>query len=332
MLYGILVCSRSILYQQGLLKSRKVSCLVISVGNITLGGTGKTPVVISIAGLLVRMHKRPVVISRGYGRDNMSSVLTVSDGRSLLVDHKQGGDEPVLIASKLPGIPVVVGAKRAAAAQYALEQFDPAVIVLDDGFQHLALDRDLDIVLLDAARPFGNGKLFPSGTLREPTGALNRADAVIVTHAGSLPESELHRLKEQVSCLTKAALFTSVQRPVDLVNILTSEHLPLSILRSERVFAFSGIARPEGFYSLLESLGATISGSSSFADHQNFAKADLADIARKAQGLQADRIMTTEKDGVRLLSFQPENIWALRIEQVIQEQEAWETFLKSKIA
>jgi tetraacyldisaccharide 4'-kinase len=330
-LYGILVSTRSILYHQGFLKSRKVKCKVISVGNITLGGTGKTPAVIGLTALLVQEHKRPVVISRGYGRNDVSSVLTVSDGKTLLVDHKQGGDEPVLIASKLPAVPVIVGAARFAAAQYAVEKFDPDVIVLDDGFQHIALCRDIDIVLLDAEIPFGNGKLFPAGPLRERISALKRADAVILTRAGSITGSDLHRLKERLSRYTSAAVYTSIQRPVDLVNTVTGENLPLSVLQRSKIFAFSGIAQPEGFYLLLASLGVTISASRTFADHQDFTKADLADIFQKADELHVDRIITTEKDAVRLRPFQVENIWALRIEHAILEQETWKRFLLERV-
>jgi tetraacyldisaccharide 4'-kinase len=157
---------------------------VISVGNITLGGTGKTPAVIQIAKVLQGLGKRVAVISRGYGRKNEDEVLVVSDGRNVKTDPRLFGDEPVLIASSLPGAAVIVGADRYRAGQAALDQFRPDVLILDDGYQHVRLKRDLNIVLIDAADPFGSGRLFPAGILREPLQELARADVVLITNAG----------------------------------------------------------------------------------------------------------------------------------------------------
>ena len=179
--YGFAVSVRHALYTLRVLKRKRLECAVISVGNITLGGTGKTPAVVHIAGFLLKHQRRLVVISRGYGRTDEASVRVVSDGNKLLVDAHIGGDEPVLIASKLPLVPVVVGRDRHQAALEACSRYHPDVVILDDGFQHVQLRRTLDIVLVNARDPFGNGKLFPAGILREPIQALHRAHAVLIS-------------------------------------------------------------------------------------------------------------------------------------------------------
>lgn len=304
---------------------KTLPCTVISVGNITLGGTGKTPTVIDIAGLLLQKGKRPVVISRGYGRQDESLISIVSDGRMVQHDPIRNGDEPVLIADRLAGVPVVVGADRYQASLIALREFHPDVVVLDDGFQHIRLRRTIDIVLVDAAEPFGNGKLFPAGLLREPLTALKRAHAVLITRAGR--ERELSSLKETLRRYTAAGIFTSSHVPLDLVNLATNETRPLSSLRGTTVFAFSGIARPASFLSLLESLGAVVKSSCAYPDHYVYEKNDLANIFRQAADEQVNMIVTTEKDGVRLRSLHPDGIWALRISLKVVESEAWERML-----
>jgi len=302
--------------------TKKLPCTVISVGNITLGGTGKTPTVIAIAGLLLRKGKRPVVVSRGYGRQDESRISFVSDGQIVQHDPVTNGDEPVLIACRLAGVPVVVGADRYAASLAGLRQFHADVVVLDDGFQHIRLQRTLDLVLVDAAEPFGSGKLFPAGILREPLSALKRAHAVLITRADRC--HDLSSLKETLRKYTTAPIFTASHVPLDLVNIATNETRPLSSLSRTPVFAFSGIARPASFLCLLESLGAVVKSSSAYPDHHAYDKNDLADIFQRAADEQVDMIVTTEKDGVRLHSLRPEGIWALRIDLAVVESEAWE--------
>jgi tetraacyldisaccharide 4'-kinase len=325
MLYGMVVRIRRALYRFHLIRSEKLPCTVISVGNLTLGGTGKTPAVIYLAALLLKRQKRPVVVSRGYGRKDGSAIVVVADGRSILVDAQTGGDEPVLIASKLPGTPVVVGRKRYPAALAALQRFNADTVVLDDGFQHIQLTRTLDIVLVDANEPFGNGKLFPAGILREPITALKRAHAVLITRAES--GNELEPLKKIIRQHTQARIFTSHQTPLDLMDSRTGEAKPLSALRGSKVLAFSGIARPASFTSLLRSLGAVIAEEVTYPDHYDYNKSDLADIFQKAADEKANMIITTEKDAIRLKKLRPDGIWALRIELTVVEREAWEAFL-----
>jgi tetraacyldisaccharide 4'-kinase len=324
-LYGASLYLRRIFFGLHIFNRKKISCPVISVGNITLGGTGKTPTVIQIAQLLARNNKHPVVISRGYGRREEADIIVVSDGRSTIVDTQTGGDEPVLIASKLPGLPVVVGKKRYEAALLALQRFNPDVVILDDGFQHVQLKRDLDIVLLDSGNPFGNGKLFPAGILREPLGALRRAHGVLFTKIDST--TDIMALKEAVRRNTSAPIFTSQQVPIDLIDYHSNDIKPLSALRGSKVLALSGIARPDSFTRLLTSLGADIVATCTYSDHFNYQKSDLASVFQKAADEKISIIVTTEKDAIRLTNLHAEGVWALRIELSITEKKEWEQFL-----
>ncbi len=324
-LYGTALYLRRIVFGLQIFNRKKISCPVISIGNITLGGTGKTPTVIQIAELLSRNDRRVVVVSRGYGRTDEAEIIVVSDGRSVLVDTQTGGDEPVLIASKLPGIPVVVGKKRYQAALLAIQRFRPDVVVLDDGFQHIQLKRDLDIVLVDAGNPFGNGKLFPAGILREPLGALKRAHAVLITKIDST--GDVKALKETIQRNTRARIFTSQQVPVDLIDYRSNDIKPLSALRGSKVLAISGIARPDSFIKLLTSLGADIVAACTYPDHFDYKKKDLAAVFQRAADEKVSMIVTTEKDAIRLKNLHAEGIWALRIDLSVAEKNEWESFL-----
>jgi tetraacyldisaccharide 4'-kinase len=324
-LYRAAVYLRSLFFRLHIFKRNKISCPVISVGNLTLGGTGKTPAVIQVAQLLKTNNRRPVVVSRGYGRRDDTDIIVVSDGRSVLVDAQTGGDEPVMIGSMLPGIPVVVGRKRYQAALLALQRFSPDVVVLDDGFQHLPLKRDLDIVLVDAGNPFGNGKLFPDGILREPMNALERAHAVLITKADNT--MDVGTLKETIRRHTQARIFISRHVPVDLIDCRSADSKPLTDLRGSRVLALSGIARPDSFAIMLRSLGADIAAVCTYPDHFEYQRSDLAAVFRKAADERVSMIITTEKDAIRLKNLISDGIWALRIEQTVVEHEEWEAFL-----
>jgi len=324
LLTGAAIRLRRICFGLHLFKRKGLPCPVISVGNITLGGTGKTPAVIQIAGLLLRKRLRPAVVSRGYGRKDEAETVIVSDGSSMLADPDIGGDEPVLIGAKLPGVPVVVGRNRHQAASVALQRFLAEVVILDDGFQHVQLKRDLDIVLVDAGNPFGNGRLFPKGVLREPLAALKRADAVLITKTEGA--RELEALKKVIRENTHARIFTSRQVPVDLIDFHGGKVLPLSSLRGARVLALAGIARPASFFELIQSLGAEIAAVCVYADHFRYQKTDLAKVYRKAADANIGMIVTTEKDAVRLKNMNAEGFWSLRIELSVVEREEWNRF------
>jgi tetraacyldisaccharide 4'-kinase len=328
-LYGAAVSLRTVLYQRGILKGHTLPCPVISIGNVTLGGTGKTPMVLAVAGFFAKKGRHPAVVSRGYGRNNESETLVVSDGVTVFTNSRQGGDEPVLMGSKLAGVPVIVGAGRYEAALFALERFKSDLVILDDGFQHLKLRRDRDIVLVDAGDPFGNEKLFPAGILRERVASLKRAQAVVITRADTAREIET--LKGRIRSITRAQVFTSVQRPVDLVDCRAGSPKPLSVLRGATVLVFSGIARPATFLAMVGSLGASIGEACAYPDHYEYRKSDLAEVYKKAADHRASMIVTTEKDAVRLRELKPDGIWALRIELVVAEREEWETFLLNSL-
>jgi tetraacyldisaccharide 4'-kinase len=325
LLYRAAVYLRRIFFRLHLFKRKKITCPVISVGNLTLGGTGKTPAVIQIAQFLKRNNRRPVVISRGYGRKDEAKIIVVSDGRSVLVDTQSGGDEPVMIGSNLQGIPVVVGSRRHQAALLAIQRFSPDVMVLDDGFQHIQLKRDLDIVLLDARNPFGNGKLFPAGILREPMNALRRAQAVLITNTNM--SADVEKLKKTIRENTQARIFTSRHVPVDLIDYRSHDIKSLAVLRGSKVLALSGIARPDYFTSLLKSLGADIVAACTYPDHFDYQRSDLATIFQKAADEKVSMIITTEKDATRLEKLHADGLWALRIELTILEDDEWKAFL-----
>lgn len=324
-IYRLLLRLRGFAYDTGFLERKKIKPFVISIGNITVGGTGKTPAVISIAQFLKKSGSNPVVISRGYGRRDESAIITVSDGVRMLTDAESGGDEPVLIAEKTKNIPVVVGSDRWEAALIARDLFPVDTVILDDGFQHIRLHRDLDIVLVDARRPFGNYRLFPAGILREPLSSLSRAHIVLITGSDRVPE--LEALKHEIGQYTEADIFTSCHIPVDVEAAATGERLHLSTLQGTKVLAFCGIARPQSFLEMLGVLGAEVISESLFPDHYQYSASDLDIIFKTAAAKGINMIITTEKDIMRLRGLNTTGIWALRIELKINENNGWETVL-----
>jgi len=327
--YGLLVRLRSAAYGLGVLRRKKLPCRVISVGNITLGGTGKTPTVINIAGLIQKQGLRPLVLSRGYGRADESHTVVVSDGTSPVLDPVLGGDEPALIANRLRTVPVVAGSDRYRAGTFAVDRFHPDCVILDDGFQHIRLERDLNIALIDAADPFGRGLLFPAGILREPLSALERADIVVITRVDQARDIDL--IKGTIKKHTGARIFTACYAPRDLVDSVSGETRPLAALRGASVFAFAGIARPGALVTSLGSLGAVVQGSLGFPDHHRYTKEDLAGIFQNAVDKGATMVVTTEKDAVRLKGMAPEGLWALRIDLDVLEKDSWEKVLKGSL-
>jgi tetraacyldisaccharide 4'-kinase len=328
LVYGLMLLLRHGMFVMGLLRKKKLAHRVISVGNLTLGGTGKTPAVMNIAAVLMDHQSHPAVISRGYGRTDESAILVVSDGKRVCADSRMCGDEPVLIGTKIKGLPVIVGSDRFRAARFVQEQFSIDTVILDDGFQHIRLRRDLDIVLIDAVDPFGTGRLFPAGILREPISALRRAQVVLIN--GSDRAADLDALKRSIRKHTGAKIFTSRQVPIDLVETISGDVSPLSALRGTNVLAVAGIARPASFISLLQSLGAMVKADLVFPDHYEYRKSDLADFFQCAADAKVSMIVTTEKDAVRLKNLRPEGIWALRIELKVVEKEEWEEVLLKK--
>lgn len=316
--YGGTVRTRNRLFDFGFLKQEKMGCPVVSVGNLTVGGTGKTPMVILLAGMLRDLGLRPAVLSRGYGGKSTADVVVVSDGRQILAGTEQAGDEPVLIARRLKDVPVLAGPNRAFTGRYALDNFGVNVILLDDGFQHRWVHRDLDLVLLDSRHPLGNGFLLPRGPLREPPSALERAGVIAFTRSEDVTDPSIDgRLSGTLSGLP--VLRTRI-RPTAYIGS-HGEELPLTFLAGKRVFAFAGIAQPESFRKSIGSLGAIIAGFRDFPDHHRYLEEDLSGIEGAAGRAGAEILVTTEKDGVKLSEFKSfsRRLYCLAIETEIFE-------------
>lgn len=286
----------------GLRRIRRLPCRVVSVGNLTVGGTGKTPCTIALAQQLRARGRAPGILLRGYGRHG-SRVTVAADTREDRTLWGAVGDEAILLARRLPDVPVVVGANRFQAGQEALRRFRLDVVLLDDGFQHRQLHRDLDLVLVDATDPFGGGRLFPRGRLREPVTGLGRAHVVILSRSDQAPDLPgLRRCLEQI--VPGAAQVLARHRPSRLTNLTGGEEGLPGSLSGRRLLAVSGIANPEGFHRTLTALGAVLAGTLVFPDHHAFGQADIARMRRAAHEVRADLIITTEKDAIRLSAWE----------------------------
>ena len=299
LIYGMIVALRNHLYDLGILKQVKLPCPVISIGNITAGGTGKTPMTVLTANGLKAHGFRPAVLSRGYGGSLTTSGNVVSDGASILLSPDAAGDEPVLIARATPGIPVVTGPDRCVSGQLAIAKFGADVLVLDDAFQHRRLFRNVNIVLLDEDRPFGNGRLLPAGPLREPPAALKRAGVIVET---GISRGAKERKKPAVP--ENIPVFRARYQPLDIIQGKDNQILPPGLLQGKKIYAFTGIAAPDKFRATLEEQGTTIIKFLAFPDHYFYKQADVQAIAGEVKALNAEMVITTEKDGVKLLKFQ----------------------------
>jgi tetraacyldisaccharide 4'-kinase len=297
--YRALLGAREWLYARHVLHSRRLDRPVVAVGNLTVGGTGKTPAVMLAVETLQDLGHRPAVLSRGYGR-RTDGVLVVADTAAIRLEPEDAGDEPFVLARRLPGVPVVVGANRADAAALAIRRFGVTAIVLDDGFQHRTLAKDLEIVMARADRPWGNGRLLPAGPLREPLSALARADLVIATGAASMEETA-----EVARAVARHApgvpVVPAAYGATECWDAHRMEPVPFEALGRARVLAFAGIAAPAGFASTLAEVGASALDVVAFADHHWYSSDEIAALAGRARSLGADALVTTEKDWARLL-------------------------------
>lgn len=289
LVYGLCVCIRRSLYQTGLKSSYRASVPVVSVGNIAVGGTGKTPMVDFLAHYLLDRGVKCAIVSRGYGGSYRQTVGRVADANgNLLMTPEESGDEPYLLAVRNPGVPVYVARKRMLGVQ-AGEQDGAQLLLLDDGFQHLAVHRDADIVLIDAKCPFGNGRLLPAGILREPISALQRADLVVMTRSGKNKSSDLQ---------LGVPLVYSCHQPDKDVRGLDGGLVDNKTLVGKSCLAFAGIAKPEEFFRSLNSFGFSHIETISLADHQEYSQDVLTRLLRSCHNY--DFLLTTEKDAVKL--------------------------------
>jgi len=316
--YGWGVRMRTILYSINLWKTKRLPCPVISVGNITVGGTGKTPLVIMLAKGLMDRGIPVAILSRGYKGKGSSRPL-VSDGKTVLVSAEEAGDEPFQMAQALKGIPVLIGKDRFVNGQSALQQFNIRGVLLDDGYQHLQLHRDLNILLIDSEIGFGDHHLLPRGILREPLEHLRRAHLFLLT---KVEDPENCRLLEKMlrEIHPSSPVFHSHYEPQGLIGP-DGEWVGLQALKGKKALAVSGIANPAYFSLLLRKCGMEIVREMIFPDHHRFTSNDLLAIEKESR--EADWTVTTEKDIVKLgkMKIVRPPLLALRIEMKIWEEE-----------
>jgi tetraacyldisaccharide 4'-kinase len=295
--YGTVMKIRALFYRHGLFKVHHMGVPVISVGNLVLGGTGKSPMVRHLARLLQSSGFSPAVISRGYGGTASEAVNIVSDGRSLLLSAVQAGDEPFMLAKSLPGVPVLTGSKRRLPAARAEKEQKANCLVLDDAFQHMAVGRDINIVLFDSTALTGNGRIFPAGPLREPPSALRRADCFVLTGTTDTNEEQAlllaTRLRER---FPEKQVFLARRKQYQLYSetgkVISCEDLPPAS-------AFCGIAHPERFEQSLKEIGIPLKLFTALPDHSTYTQNNLQKICEQAGEAGAEVLITTEKDIVK---------------------------------
>ncbi|MBI3583549.1 MAG: tetraacyldisaccharide 4'-kinase [Nitrospinae bacterium] len=305
------------LYKIGVLKTRSLPVPVISIGNITAGGTGKTPAVIMIAELLKGMGKKVAVLSRGYKGKAEGEINVVSDGNNVFMNPLQSGDEPYMMAARLKGIPVITGSDRYRTGMHAIEKFGAEVILMDDSYQHVQLNRKLNILLLDSNSPFGNSYLLPRGTLREPPSYINRADIIILTKS-----SQQSAVSSQPYLILKNIPICKSQYVTEgFIEINSNRTISLAEVKGKKGLAFCGIASPDSFKNSVKEAGIDIKGFVSFEDHYQFTRKDIESLINKARETGSEILITTEKDAVRLKEFEPISfpIWILKIRMEISE-------------
>jgi len=298
LLFRLAVYLRNLLYDHNLLSFVKLNVPVISVGNLTVGGTGKTPAVEYIARLMLNNHLRPAIVTRGYGRKQRGTVV-VSDGEKIRATVEVGGDEAMLLAKRLQRAVVIADEKKFSGAKYAGENFQIDAVIVDDGFQHRKLHRDLNIVLIDAPSFFDNQWMLPAGPFREPFGSVSRADVVIFSNAKNSASDKLEKLFHRTSNESSAILFTASLAPKFVENLTTGEHVPLSFINEKNVFAMCGIAQPARFFEEIKKCGANVVESVAFPDHHAFKKDDIIAIFERARRAHAELIVITEKDAAK---------------------------------
>ncbi|MGB9712868.1 tetraacyldisaccharide 4'-kinase [Dissulfurimicrobium hydrothermale] len=290
-LYSGVMRLRPWAYRKGYLETKALPRPVISIGNITLGGTGKTPLVMAVAEWFKRQGLRVAVVTRGYGGSIGKGPVLVSKGEGAVISPHKAGDEPVMMAERMYGIPVVAGSDRFNAGLFAIQELDAQIILLDDGFQHLALKRDIDILLLSARRLFGTGKVFPGGDLREPLSAISRAAAIVITDSQIFGPDQIEACRQMLDVLAP-------ERPVFFSQTKTKAIRDLN--PSTPVFAFCGIGSPEAFFEMCAETWTEIRGKKAFRDHHVYTLRDINEIATEALKAGASCVVTTAKDAVKV--------------------------------
>lgn len=299
-LYAAVMKARAHCYRRGILRRHKFPVPVVSVGNLVLGGTGKTPTVQHIATLLIDNEIKPAVVSRGYGGKSKDETNVVSNGKEILLSPQYAGDEPYLLAENLPGVPVLTGRKRKHPCEFAIKEFNVDCIILDDGFQHLSVERDIDLVLFDSTHLAGNSRIFPGGPLREPVSALNRCTYFLLTGENKTNRERAEKfgdlLKKKFSSKSLYLASSNSYSYVSYDEKKTTEKL------TGKVYAFCGIANPDRFKTALDELNIETTGFETYPDHTRYSQKTVDQIIANASAADADILLTTQKDIVKLKS------------------------------
>ncbi|MFQ5645688.1 MAG: tetraacyldisaccharide 4'-kinase [bacterium] len=310
-IYGWGMALRARLYRWGVLRVVRLPCLVVSVGNLTVGGTGKTPAVIYLAEKYSKAGKRVVILSRGYGRESREKFLVASEGKGDCPPPEACGDEPCLMAQKLPAVPIIIGARRSETGRLALEKFSPDVIILDDAYQHLGIARDENILLIDSTIPLGS--VLPAGRLREPISGISRATRIFLTKTDQ--SDRLDELMNRLGALAPGIpIIKTVHKVTGITQLAEGKTYQANPFKEEPWFAFAAVGSFSGFLKSLESFGLIIAGSKSYQDHHRYSSKDFSHL-RKLAGPSA-RIITTEKDAVKIPESHPirDSLYTLNIE------------------
>ena len=333
-LFSVIVSVRMFMYRVGLLSRYPLGIQVISIGNVTAGGTGKTPVTEIFARTLAAEGRKVAILSRGYRRKEaplwrriftqvVEPPLVVSDGRHVLLDSETGGDEPYMLASNLPGVAVVVDRSRVKAGRYAVKRLGCDTLILDDGFQYQRLRHSIEVVLVDSSNPFGNGRMLPRGILREPARSLARADIIFLTKC----RGDVSAVRDEIRKYnSKAEIVECNHSPVLLRDVWSREELPLSWLEGKTVCTLSGIASPRGFEDSLRRLGAKVVWCERYADHHRYAASEILYALNRTADMGADALVTTEKDAVRFPRFETAPVKCLHLRIAIEILSGRESF------
>jgi tetraacyldisaccharide 4'-kinase len=309
-IYGFVVKTRIFFYRKGLLKSVRLPVPVISVGNITMGGTGKTPVVEYISRYLQEKGKRGAILSRGYAasirQENSSFTKNACN------------DEYLLLRENIPDVPNLLNKDRVKSGLEAIKQFQAEYLLLDDGFQHIRLARDLDIVIIDALNPFGYEQVFPRGMLREPLSELRRADMIMLTHVDQCSHDKVQAIIHRLHAVARhVPVIETIHKPTYLESSGGTKTMDVTRLRGRRVFAFCAIGNPVSFRKSIESLGSELVGFRVFPDHHVYTPSELRGLNAEAQRLKPDAIVITQKDEVKLKNDRIQwdfPLWTLKME------------------
>jgi len=315
-IYSLLMKSREKLYYSNILHQKSLEAPVISIGNLVLGGTGKTPTVRHVAQLLLSRGYHPAIVSRGYGGKSKAEINVVSDGEKILLTPLQAGDEPYMLALSLPGVPVLTGKRRKIPCSYAIDRLQCDVIILDDGFQHLGVKRDVDIVLFDSTTQAGNSRVFPGGPMREPISALHRSHAFLLTGKNEINQERARKFSNLLQkVFPNKPVFISALHSCKLYGpngLVTDENI------SKLFFGFCGIANPSRFEDSLVSLGVQLADFRALSDHTHYCQNLVSQLCKKATECGAASMVTTEKDFVKLQDFQFSlPLYVLKVQQKI---------------